>query len=122
VDSTGLEGGCQADFRIFSPFTVRSVDVGFVRIGLFHQVHQFVHARLAATVAVKTKFMLAVAGDHQHGGCGRTGNAHAGDVGVGGHGGIVRHGRGTVKRVFQIFLRPITGWKGLGGLGGFGVG
>ena len=70
-------------FRFFSPFTVWSVDVRLVGVGLIHQSLQFIHASLAAAVAVHAKF---TAKKHQHGGGLVAVEADAGTVGVGGRG------------------------------------
>jgi hypothetical protein len=74
---------------------------------LTQQGGQGIITRLAAMVAVTAKVKGAVAGDQQHRGFRRTGDAHAGDVVVGGHAGsLTDPGRG-VNRESVDFLSLI---------------
>ena len=76
-------------------------------VTLLQQGGQGIITRLAAMVAVTAKVKVAVAGDQQDRGFRRAGDAHAGDVGVGGHAGsLTDQGRG-VNRESVDFLGVI---------------
>ena len=66
-------------------------------VTLTQQGGQGIVTPLAAAVAVTAKVKVAVAGEEQHRGFRRTGDAHAGDVVVGGHGGSLTNQAGCVK-------------------------
>ena len=73
-------------------------------VTLLQQGGQGIITRFAAAVAVAAKVKVAVARDQQDRGFRRTGDAHAGDVGIGGHGGSLTDQAGCVNRESVDFL------------------